>query len=266
MNETLVTIIGISIIFFCTSIGSSIVFFFKGKEISTRVNQMFLGFASGVMLSASVFSLIIPALEDTTNNYMPIWIVVAISVFLGALFIWGIDKLVPHLHSEGKEEGIKTNKITKTSKMFLAVTIHNVPEGLSVGIAYGVALANWNSNSSAALIGALMLAVGIGIQNIPEGAVVSLMYKGETGSSFKSFMFGVLSGAVEPVAAVVGLFLAMQIQAIMPWALAFAAGCMLYVIAEEMIPDMKGDSINHYGVWSFIFGFILMMVLDVALG
>ena len=266
MNYLLITIIGISVIFLCTTIGAAFVFFFKGKEVSPRVNQIFLGFASGIMLAASIFSLIIPALNDENSNYMPIWVIVGLSVGLGALFIWGIDKLVPHLHSEGKEEGIKTNRINKTSKMFLAVTIHNVPEGLSVGIAYGVALATWANNSQAALMGALMLAIGIGIQNIPEGAVVALMYKGETGSSKKSFIFGMLSGAVEPVAAVIGLFLAMQMQVIMPWALAFAAGCMLYVIAEEMIPDMKGDSIHHYGVWSFICGFILMMVLDISLG
>lgn len=266
MNPILLTCLGITLIFACTTLGSAFVFLFKGKEISPKVNQMFLGFASGVMLAASIFSLIMPAIEDSFVTYMPTWVIVGLAVFLGAGFIWGIDKLVPHLHSEGKEEGIRTNKISRTSKMFLAVTIHNVPEGLSVGIAYGVALASWNNNPEAAIFGALMLAIGIGLQNIPEGAVVSLMYKGESQSNGKSFLFGMLSGAVEPIAAIAGLFLAMQIQAIMPWALAFAAGCMLYVIAEEMIPDMKGDSIHHYGVWSFIFGFILMMVLDISLG
>ena len=265
MNPILITIIGISIIFVCTSLGSAFVFFFKKKEISPTINKIFLGFASGVMFAASIFSLIIPAIESEIN-YMPNWSVAAIAVALGAGFIWLIDKIVPHFHQEGGDEGIKTNKINKTSKMFLAVTIHNVPEGLSVGIAYGVALATWNADPSTAIIGALMLAIGIGIQNIPEGAVVSLMVKGETGSSSKGFLFGVFSGIVEPIAAILGLFLAMQIQVIMPWALAFAAGCMIYVVAEEMIPDMKGDSVHHQGVWSFIVGFILMMVLDIALG
>ena len=265
MNPILNSIIGISIILVCTSIGSAFVFFFRKKEISPKINQIFLGFASGIMLAASIFSLIVPALNSETKH-LPIWAIVSISILLGAFFIWGIDKLVPHFHLEGGEEGIKTNRLGKTSKMFLAVTIHNVPEGLSVGIAYGVALANWNGNKEAALMGALMLAIGIGIQNIPEGAVVSLMVKGEGKSNFKSFIFGVLSGLVEPIAAILGLFLAMQLQAIMPWALSFAAGCMLYVIAEEMIPDMKGDSIHHFGVWSFILGFILMMVLDISLG
>ena len=144
--------------------------------------------------------------------------------------------------------------------MFLAVTIHNVPEGLSVGIAFGVALAQ--NNNHALLIGALLLSIGMGLQNMPEGAAVSLPIKTETGSSSKAFVFGMLSGAVEPVAALLGLFLAMQIQGVMPWALAFAGGCMLYVIAEEMIPDMTSEGHDHYGVWSFVFGFVVMMALD----
>ena len=266
MNLVLLSIIGISIIFLCTTIGAACVFVFRNNNISPKINQILLGFASGVMLSASIFSLIIPAVENSDDNYMPMWLVAGLSVVLGAMFIWGIDKILPHLHSEGREEGIKTTKVSKNFKMFLAVTIHNIPEGLSVGIAYGIALASWNTNPQAAIMGALMLAIGIGIQNIPEGAVVSLMYKGATGSNKKSFLYGMLSGAVEPVAAVVGLFLAMQIKIIMPWALAFAAGCMLYVIAEEMIPDMKGNSIHHHGVWAFIIGFVVMMILDISLG
>ena len=150
--------------------------------------------------------------------------------------------------------------MSKESKMFLAVTIHNVPEGLSVGIAFGVALSQ--PDNAALLLGALLLAIGIGIQNIPEGAVVSLPIKGETGSSGKAFLFGMLSGAVEPIAAVLGLFLAMQIQGIMPWALAFAAGCMIYVVAEEMIPEMTSEGHDHFGVWSFIIGFVIMLALD----
>ena len=158
------------------------------------------------------------------------------------------------------DEGLKTKRMSKTSKMFLAVTIHNVPEGLSVGIAFGVALSQ--PDNAPLLMGALLLAIGIGIQNIPEGAVVSLPLKAESGSSSKAFLFGMLSGAVEPIAAVIGLFLAMQIQGIMPWALAFAAGCMIYVVAEEMIPEMTSEGHDHFGVWSFIIGFIVMMILD----
>ena len=260
MPDYVYAIIGIATIFLCTTVGSLFVFFFRKKEISEKLNRIFIGFAAGVMFSASFFSLIKPALESEAD-YIPIWLIVGISVILGAGFLWLIDKIVPHFHvTENKDEGLPSKGISKNSKMFLAVTIHNVPEGLSVGIAFGVALANLGNHSL--LIGALLLAIGIGIQNIPEGAVVALPIKGETGSSLKAFLFGMGSGAVEPVAAVFGLFLAMQIQAIMPWALAFAAGCMIYVVAEEMIPEMKGEGHDHFGAWAFICGFVIMMVLD----
>ena len=260
MPDYVYAIIGIATIFLCTTVGSLFVFFFRKKEISEKLNRIFIGFAAGVMFSASFFSLIKPALE-TEADYIPIWLIVGISVILGAGFLWLIDKIVPHFHvTENKDEGLPSKGLSKNSKMFLAVTIHNVPEGLSVGITFGVALANLGNHSL--LIGALLLAIGIGIQNIPEGAVVALPIKGETGSSLKAFLFGMGSGAVEPVAAVLGLFLAMQIQAIMPWALAFAAGCMIYVVAEEMIPEIKGEGHDHFGAWAFIFGFVIMMVLD----
>ena len=260
MPDYAYAIIGISLIFLCTTLGSLFVFFFKNKTISTTLNRIFIGFAAGVMLSASFFSLIKPALEIETN-YMPTWLIVGLSVILGAGFLWLIDKLVPHFHvNENKDEGLPSRGLSKTTKMFLAVTIHNVPEGLSVGIAFGVALAN--PGNHALLVGALLLAIGIGIQNIPEGAVVALPIKSETGSSTKAFLFGTFSGVVEPLAAIIGLFLAMQIQAIMPWALAFAAGCMIYVVGEEMIPEMKGEGHDHFGAWAFIFGFVIMMILD----
>lgn len=260
MESYVYQLIGIPLIFVCTCIGALFVFFIRKKEISPQLGKIFTGFAAGVMFSASFFSLIKPALESEVS-YMPTWLVVAISVVLGAAFLWGIDKLVPHFHtSENQDEGLTTKKLSKTSKMFLAVTIHNVPEGLSVGIAFGVALSQ--PDNVALLTGALLLAIGIGIQNIPEGAVVSLPIKSETGSSSKAFTFGMLSGIVEPIAAVFGLFLAMQIQGIMPWALAFASGCMIYVVAEEMIPEMTSEGHDHFGVWSFIVGFIIMLALD----
>ena len=260
MKEFIYPLIGISLIFICTTLGALFVFFIRKKEISPKLNKIFTGFAAGVMFSASFFSLIKPALENNVS-YMPTWLIVVISVVLGAAFLWGIDKLVPHFHSaEKQDEGLPAQGMSKTSKMFLAVTIHNVPEGLSVGIAFGVALSQ--SNNSVLLMGALLLAIGIGIQNIPEGAVVSLPIKAETGSSGKAFLFGMLSGAVEPIAAVLGLFLAMQIQGIMPWALAFVAGCMIYVVADEMIPEMTSEGHHHFGVWSFILGFVIMLALD----
>lgn len=260
MKDYIYPLIGIPLIFICTTLGALFVFFIRKKEISPKLGKIFTGFAAGVMFSASFFSLIKPALESNVK-YMPTWLIVLISIVLGAAFLWGIDKLVPHFHSaEKQDEGLPSKTMSKTSKMFLAVTIHNVPEGLSVGIAFGVALSQ--SDNQALLLGALLLAIGIGIQNIPEGAVVSLPIKTETGSNKKAFLFGMLSGAVEPIAAVIGLFLAMQIQGIMPWALAFAAGCMIYVVAEEMIPEMTSEGHDHYGVWSFILGFVIMLALD----
>ncbi len=260
MEDYAYPLLGIPLIFLCTTLGALFVFFIRKKEISPKLNKIFTGFAAGVMFSASFFSLIKPAIESDVT-YMPTWVIAVISIVLGALFLWGIDKLVPHFHSaEQQDEGLPSRKLSKTSKMFLAVTIHNVPEGLSVGIAFGVALAN--PGNQALLVGALLLSIGIGIQNIPEGAVVSLPLKAETGSSKKAFLFCMLSGAVEPVAAIIGLFLAIQIQGIMPWALAFAAGCMIYVVAEEMIPEMTSEGHDHYGVWSFILGFVIMLALD----
>ena len=260
MAKVFYPIVGISLIFISTTLGALFVFTIKKKNISLKLNKIFIGFAAGVMLSASFFSLIKPALEIDVK-YMPSWAVVVISIILGALFLWGIDKLVPHFHSmENQDEGLPAKRMSKTSKMFLAVTIHNVPEGLSVGIAFGVALSQMNNE--VLLTGALLLAIGIGIQNIPEGAVVSLPIKSETGSNKKAFLFGMLSGIVEPIAAVIGLFLAMQIQGVMPWALAFAAGCMIYVVCEEMIPEMTSEGHDHYGVWSFVIGFALMLALD----
>ena len=265
MSPTLLAIIGISFIFLCTTLGSASVFLFGKKPVSDKVREIFLGFASGIMLSASIFSLILPAIESDSQTLPPVAIV-SISIVAGAGFLWLIDRLLPHVHQNGEEEGLPAKNVKKTAKMFLAVTIHNVPEGLSVGVAYGVALASFTINQEQAVLGALMLAIGIGIQNIPEGAIVSLSYKGEGKSNLASFLYGTFSGAVEPIAALAGLFLAMQIQIITPWALAFAAGCMLYVIAEEMIPDMRGDSIHHHSVWAFIGGFVLMLVLDLCLG
>lgn len=261
MPDYVYAIIGISLIFVATTLGALLVFVIRKKDISVKLNRIFTGIAAGVMLSASFFGLIKPAFDAGSKN-VPIWLVVAIGIVLGALFLWGIDKLVPHFHiNENKEEGLQNHYLSRNSKMFLAVTIHNVPEGLSVGIAFGVALAT-QGNNYPLIMGALLLAVGIGIQNVLEGAAVSLPIKAETGKSGQAFVFGMMSGIVEPIAALIGLFLALQIQVIMPWGLAFAAGCMIYVVAEEMIPELKGDEHDHIGVWSFIIGFVVMMALD----
>lgn len=265
MNNTAFILLGISIIFICTTLGASFVFFLRKKEVSVTLNQIFTGFAAGVMLSAAFFGLINPVLEEEIS-YMPNYLVAAIGVILGALFLWGIDKLLPHFHSQSNEDEGLPSRISKTNKMFLAVTIHNVPEGLSVGVAFAVALAATGEAQHALMISALSLAIGIGIQNIPEGMLVALPFKAETGSNRKAFVYGFLSGIVEPIAAGLGLLLAFAISSVMPWALAFAGGCMIYVIAEEMIPEFSNDSTHHFGVWSFILGFAAMMCLDVALG
>ena len=269
MSATLMIIIGIMLIFVCTTLGASFIFIFKNKKPSEKAMEISLGFSGGIMMSASVFSLIVPAINAQVSYMNPV-LITAISILLGAGFFFLIDKLVPHIHTANNvEEGIKTKKMSKMSKMFLAVTIHNIPEGLAVGVAFGIALSNYISSSSLDInvfFSALMLAIGIGIQNIPEGFSVALPIKSETGNSGKAFLFGMLSGAVEPIAAGIGLIFAYSITVIMPWALAFAGGCMLYVIIEEMVPESKASSDSHYGVWSFIVGFIIMMVLDVLLG
>ncbi len=268
MSNIGITIFGILFIFICTTFGSSLVFFLKGRELSKKINQMIAGFAAGIMLAASFFSLIMPALEEDVD-YMPSFIIVAISIFLGVLFLYIIDKLIPVLfNKKNNNNGELKNGVSKKTKMFLAVTIHNIPEGLAVGIAYGVALAALNNqlpDANNLLIGALSIAIGVGIQNIPEGTVVSLPMLAETKSAGKSFGYGVLSGIVEPIAATIGLFLAMYVEVIMPWALAFSAGCMIYVVFEEMVKEAQDDYSNHYGVFSFIVGFLLMLILDTSL-
>ena len=263
MSKELWTTLGFLLLFVSTTLGSALVFIFK-KDLSKNFKRIFLGFASGVMIAASIFSLLLPAIEYEVT-YMPSWLVVAISFALGCLFLFGIDKLVPHIHKDmNEEEGVKTKRLSSNTKMFLAVLIHNIPEGLAVGLAFGLVFSG-NGDSDALLLSALMLAVGIAIQNFPEGAAVSLPMMDELKSKPKAFLYGSLTGIVEPIAAVIGLFLSMYIQGIMPWALAFAAGCMVYVTVEELIPQSQLDSKNHFGTWSFIIGFILMMILDIAL-
>lgn len=261
--EVIYTIIGLVAIFVSTMLGSAMVFVFK-KDLSPNFKKIFLGFASGVMIAASIFSLLLPAI-DSEITYMPSWLVVGIAFALGCLFLYGIDKVVPHIHKGmNEEEGIKTRKVSSNTKMFLAVLIHNIPEGLAVGLAFGIALSA-KENVEALAMSALMLAVGMSIQNFPEGAAVSLPMMDELKSKPKAFLYGSLTGIVEPIAAVIGIFLSMYIQGIMPWALAFAAGCMVYVTVEELIPEAQMDSKNHFGTRAFIIGFIIMMVLDIAL-
>ncbi len=255
-------VIGFSIIFLTTTLGSALVWFFP-NEISEKVNTVFLGFASGIMIAASVWSLLIPSIEGAADYGKFSFVPAAAGVLAGGLFLVLLDHAVPHFHKgTGEEEGPRL-ALAKPVKMFLAVTIHNIPEGLSVGFAFGAAM---SAGGEGAYIGALALAIGIAIQNFPEGAAVALPMKNATGSRGKAFLYGTASGAVEPLFAVVGFFLASVLSAGQPWFLAFAAGAMLFVVAEDLIPDSHLGSHPHLGTWGVMFGFVIMMVLDVALG
>lgn len=262
MSELGLTILGICLIFLATGLGSGIVFFFK-KELNGKLNTLFLGFASGVMIAASIWSLLVPSIEQASNYGSYSFIPAAIGFLIGGLFLVLIDKLVPHFHrANNKEEGIKTH-LKKPIKMFLAVTIHNIPEGLAVGFAFGAAAV---INQYSSYIVALSLAIGIAIQNIPEGLAVSLPMVNETKSKWKAFLYGIGSGIVEPIFAIVGYFLASNLSSIQPWFLSFAAGAMIFVVVEDLIPETHLSSYPHYGTWGLMLGFVIMMILDVALG
>ncbi|NLN97406.1 MAG: ZIP family metal transporter [Eubacteriaceae bacterium] len=246
-----------------TALGASTVFFFN--KINRKVNNAMLGFASGVMIAASFWSLLAPAIEMAENGPLPSYIPALVGFLGGGVFLWVLDKSLPHLHPGAKQpEGISTTWHS-SMLMFLAVTFHNIPEGMAVGVAFG-GLAIGDVGVS--LAGALSLAIGIGIQNIPEGAAVSIPMRRENMSRFKAFMYGQFTGLVEPIAAVIGAIAVIRARAILPYALAFAAGAMIYVVAEELIPESKlveeaGEDVATIGV---MLGFAVMMLLDVALG
>jgi len=241
-----------------TTLGAAMVFFLK-KEINEKFQKILLGFASGVMIAAAIWSLIQPAI-DTYTDYRS-WLVPAIGFILGVGFLLLIDYIVPHIHVDNNEEGIKNTKLSKTFKMFLAVTIHNVPEGLAVGVIVGSFILG-NVSKEAMYV----LSIGIAIQNFPEGAIISMPLK-ETGlSKPKAFLFGVLSGIVEPIAGGLAILLVAVVEVILPYTLCFAAGAMMYVVFEELIPEANSGKHSNLATIGFSIGFILMMILDVALG
>ena len=263
MSNIALTAVGFTIIFASTTLGSALVFLFK-KEISGKLNTLFLGFAAGVMVAASVWSLLIPSLEGAEEGFGDLSFIPAVVGFiLGGVFLVIIDKLVPHIHGGTNEEEGLPNHLKKPVKLFLAVTIHNIPEGLAVGFAFGAAAALGDHGSFATAFG---LAVGMAIQNFPEGAAISLPMKAATGSKGKAFLYGTGSGVVEPVFAVVGYFLAANLTSAQPWLLAFAAGAMIFVVIEDLIPDARLSEHPHLGTWGAMIGFVVMMTLDVALG
>ena len=262
MNETQMVILGFSIIFIATTLGSALVYFFK-KDISPKLNTLFLGFASGIMIAASIWSLLIPALESAESYGKWSFLPVVIGFIFGGLFLVLLDKIVPHFHSGTSEEEGPKSSLKKSTKLFLAVTLHNIPEGLAVGFTFGAAAI---SGEIGAYFSALGLAVGMAIQNFPEGTAIALPMKTATGSSNKAFLYGMGSGIVEPIAAILGFFLASHLTILQPWLLAFAAGAMIFVVAEDLIPDAKLESNPHLGTWALMAGFVIMMILDVTLG
>lgn len=243
-----------------TTLGSFMVFFLK-KEINPKVQKALLGFASGVMMAAAVWSLIQPSIDTYEKGDYHAWLVPAIGFILGVLFLLLLDYVVPHLHFDKQEEGIKKTKMSRVFKMMLAVTLHNIPEGLAVGVVIAGAL-----NGSFNMQAMMPLSIGIAIQNFPEGAVVSMPFKEEGLSKGKSFLLGFISGVVEPIASLLAILLTFLVTSILPYILAFAGGVMIYVVVEELIPEAnKGEHSNLASIGVAI-GFVLMMILDVALG
>ena len=255
-------LIVILIPFIGTTLGSALVYLMK-NEINKKIEKLLLGFASGVMIAASIWSLLLPAIEqEETLNHIA-WVAPSIGFLLGMGFLLAIDTITPHLHlNSEKPEGIKT-KLKKTTMLMLAVTIHNIPEGMAVGIVFA-GLISGNTNITYA--GALALSIGIAIQNFPEGAIISMPLKSEGFSKTKSFIYGTLSGIVEPIAALITILLTNILVKILPVLLAFAAGAMIYVVVEELIPESQANEHSNLGTIGVALGFTLMMILDIALG
>ncbi len=246
-----------------TALGASMVFFFK--SINRKVLNAMLGFAAGVMIAASFWSLLNPAIKMAEENGDTPWVPALVGFLLGGAFLLLVDKVLPHLHlglPKSKAEGIKTTW-HRSILLILAITLHNIPEGLAVGVAFG-ALAN---NPDAGLFaGAVALAIGIGLQNFPEGAAVSIPLRREGFSRLKAFNYGQLSGIVEPIAGVLGAYLVLSIEPLLPYALSFAAGAMIFVVVEELIPESQRDGDSDVSTIGAMLGFATMMLLDVALG
>jgi ZIP family zinc transporter len=249
-----------------TCIGAGVVFF--TKAVNHKVLDSMLGFAAGVMIAASVWSLIIPAIEMTEAMGGIGWLPAAFGFLSGGLFLRICDAFLPHLHiglPRSEAEGVSTSW-RRSTLLVLAITLHNIPEGLAIGVLFGGAAAGIDPTGTATIAGAVTLAIGIGIQNLPEGTAVSVPLRREGVGLFKSFNFGQLSGAVEPVSAVIGALAVIYVQPILPFALAFAAGAMIYVVVEELIPESQHHGNTDLATLGTMLGFVIMMTLDVALG
>lgn len=253
---------GILIPFFGTALGAACVFFMR-RQLSRTVQRALTGFAGGVMTAASVWSLLIPALEQSARLGKLSFLPAAIGFWLGVLFLLLLDRVIPHLHMNAEKAEGPASRAAKTTMMILAVTLHNIPEGMAVGVVFAGMLAG---STEISLGGAMALSLGIAIQNFPEGAIISMPLHAEGKSRSRAFADGALSGAVEPVGALLTVLFAHLIVPAMPYLLSFAAGAMLYVVVEELIPEMSAGEHSDVGVLFFSLGFTVMMILDVALG
>lgn len=252
---------GLLIPFAGTALGAALVFFMK-RELNTRLQNMLSGFAAGVMVAASVWSLLIPSMDMVSDRGKLAFIPAATGFCAGMIFLLILDKVIPHMHLDESEEGLKSN-LQKTTMMVLAVTLHNIPEGMAVGILY----AGWASGSAQITeAGALTLALGIAIQNFPEGAIISMPLHSKGLSKLRACWYGILSGIVEPAAGFLTILLASRIVSVLPYFLSFAAGAMIFVVVEELVPEMSEGEHSNLGTIMFMLGFVLMMILDVALG
>ena len=262
MHMVLWAAAGTGFTFLMTALGASIVLFFRAKS-SEKAQRIFLGFAAGVMIAASVWSLLIPAIEEAEAQGIAGWLPSAGGFVLGVAFLMLLDYLMPHLHPGSSEpEGVHSS-MKRTTLLISAVTLHNIPEGMAVVLSFALAA---QSGDPAALTGAMALAVGMGIQNFPEGAAISLPLRQEGMGKWKAFFYGSMSGIVEPIFGILTVLIAGSITPLMPWLLAFAAGAMLYVVTEELIPEAHLGSHSNIGTLGVMAGFLIMMVLDVALG
>ncbi|UOR14142.1 ZIP family metal transporter [Halobacillus amylolyticus] len=247
-----------------TALGAALVF--TTKTLNQKLLDGMLGFAGGVMIAASFWSLLSPALDMAEADGIPAWIPAAVGFLLGGIFLWGVDKILPHLHptsSIEEAEGIHPNQKRRSTLLVLAITLHNIPEGLAVGVAFGAIAAGF---PSASLAGAIALGIGIGIQNFPEGVAVSMPLRRDGMSRRKSFMYGQFSGMVEPISAIIGVMAVTLIEPLLPYALSFAAGAMIFVVAEEVIPGSQEEGNKDLASMTLMIGFTVMMILDVALG
>ena len=255
-------ICGLSIPFLGTTLGAAMVFLMKNK-INSKIEKVLLGFASGVMIAASIWSLLIPSIDMSKEQGKIAWVPASVGFLLGIFFLLILDSIIPHLHlNSTKPEGIKA-KIKKTTMMVLAVTLHNIPEGMAVGVVFAGAI---SGNAGITIAGAFALAIGIAIQNFPEGAIISMPLKSEGMSKMKAFWYGTLSGVVEPIGALITIVLTNLVVPVLPYFLSFAAGAMIYVVVEELIPESQTGDHSNLGTIGVAIGFVVMMILDVALG